>query len=70
MGTEQQVIVELYNALQGLERKLFSLADEHGDRSCDYDVCLEVRVARRAMKRAEEIKIPLVSLKPEGDSHV
>ena len=42
----------LLEACEGLIDKLYRVADEYNDRSCDYDVCEEVRAARRAIAKA------------------
>ena len=39
----------LLEALGGMINKLYAIAERHNDRSCDYDVCAEVRAARYAM---------------------
>jgi hypothetical protein len=42
----------LVEALKGMRNKLYSVAERHNDRSCDYDVCKEVRDCDAALKAA------------------
>jgi hypothetical protein len=43
---------DLLAALQGLQKKFWEVAARHNDRSCDYDVCPEVRATVAAIKKA------------------
>lgn len=43
---------DLLEALRGLQRKLWEIAERHGDRTCDVDVCPEVRHACAAIAKA------------------
>lgn len=42
----------LVEALKGMRDKLYSVAERHNDRSCDYDVCKEVRDCDAALRAA------------------
>lgn len=43
----------MYEALTKLIEKFYEVAERHNDRSCDYDVCEEVRLTRAAIAAAE-----------------
>lgn len=44
---------ELLAALKDIQKKFWEVAERHDDRSCDYDVCAEVRAVVAAIKKAE-----------------
>jgi hypothetical protein len=44
---------DLLEACQALIKKIYNLADKYNDRSCDYDVCEEIRQARTAIAKTE-----------------
>ncbi len=43
--------LECLEAANGLHRKLYELAERYNDRSCDYDVCPEVRTYDSAIAK-------------------
>lgn len=45
-------VTALVEALKGMRDKLYSVAERHNDRSCDYDVCKEVRDCDAALRAA------------------
>jgi hypothetical protein len=48
----RETVAALVEALKGMRNKLYSVAERHNDRSCDYDVCKEVRDCDAALKAA------------------
>jgi hypothetical protein len=47
--------LECLEAAKGLHRKLYEVAERHNDRSCDYDVCPEIRAYESAIAKARDL---------------
>lgn len=47
-------VVELVEKCEAFERKFWEIAERHDDRTCDEDVCVEVREFRAALAAARE----------------